>query len=216
MCIILSYVHRIIRLLHLRGGIEAEPSSSVSVPSKAAASLVRFASTTGLCALFRLPRGVVPVISSGATVSFTGRSLAPPSSSSVFLRLGLPQTRTQPPCRSPDLWRALDLSSPIALPQVSLVGRVCPVSLSPAARAACPPWYCLGPSARHPTYDVPIPTSRSPPGTLSSSRLPPASSLATACSGPASPSCAPCNERTRRPNPHCHTSRCFWLPGAQE
>ena len=100
----------------------------------------------------------------------------------------LHQARTQP-FRSPDLWRALDVSSPTAPPQVPLVGRDCPESPSPASRAACPPWSCLGPSARHPTYDVPIPTRRSPPGALSSSRLPQVFSRAKASSGPASPFC---------------------------
>ena len=52
------------------------------------------------------------------------------------------------------------------------VGCVCPMSLSPAARASYPPVSSPGPSARHLTYGVPVLTRRSPPGALSSSKLP--------------------------------------------
>ena len=144
MCKILSYVHRIIRLLHLRGSKRGRSRRvRLPVPSKAAAaaSLPRFASTAGLCALFRLPLDAVPVIGSGATALWTGRSLAPPRNSSVLLRLGLPCVR---PSTSDSDAAAIRLTVPVACSRRRL-------SDSSSARTTgwtCLPWVSLSSCSR--------------------------------------------------------------------
>ena len=89
-CIILSYIHRIIRFLHLRGGERGRstgdgPSSSVSVPSKGRCRHLPPSLCIQCCPLRTLPR-----VGRSATGSGT-LTVASASTNSSLLRFEVPR-----------------------------------------------------------------------------------------------------------------------------